>query len=63
MEKIIKEKDGQITEVTINFQADTMTEFKDVIWDLGFSYPNMLVAHASGACGSHTLVLVNPNEE
>lgn len=63
MEKIIKEKDGKIVEITINFQADKFADFRDVVWDLGFKYPDYAVAHASGACGSHTIVLINQDVE
>ena len=63
MEITEKKKDNIITEVTITFQADTITELKDSIWDLSFKYNDMIVAHASGACGSHTIVLINPDSE
>ena len=63
MEKITKEQEGKITEITITFQADKFSDFRDIVWDLGFKYPDYIVAHASGACGSHTIILINPDAE
>lgn len=63
MEKIIKESNGKVVEITINFNADKFSDYRDLVWQLGFEYPDYIVAHANGACGSHTIVLINPDEE